>query len=62
MPGYPFSSKKMSDEYLELFYELKNDKKNIIKNRQYKDLYTNSIYFFKILNFINKIKKLVFKR
>jgi hypothetical protein len=62
MSGYPFSSKKMSNEYLELFYELKNDKKNIINNRQYKDLYTNNIYFFKILNFINLIKKLIFKR
>jgi hypothetical protein len=25
-------------------------------------LYTNNIYFFKILNFINLIKKLIFKR
>jgi len=62
MSEYPFSSNKMSSEYLELFYELKNDKYKIIKNRKDKDLYTNNIYFFKILNFINLIRKLVFKR
>jgi len=62
MSQYPFSSKKMSNQYIELFYELKNDKNRILENRKYKDLYTNNIYFFKILNFINLTKKLVFKR
>ena len=62
MSGYPFSSNKMSNEYLELFYELKNDEDKIIKKRQNKDLYTNKFYFFKILNFINLIKKLLFTR
>lgn len=62
MSEYPFSSLKMSNEYLELFYKLLNDKKKILKNRKDKDLFTNNIYFFKILNFINLIGKLIFKR